>query len=155
MNPNPNNDLTDRFQCYLDQGHLVLTATLSTYVTSDAFARSEAFRSMWNKHFMEKVYKRLPVGSRETTVDYEYIIQCSPDGYWHFHGFLATPAPYADRLWTSSGLNRHLRNDLESFRRAGIYRPCRVNSFLVEPVEKIVAWSIYSTREPDSTSSFL
>jgi len=155
MNPNTSNHLIERFQCYLDQGHLVLTATLSTYVTSDAFAKSEPFRSIWDKHFMEKVKKRLPVGNRETTVDYEYIVQRSPDGYWHFHGFLATPAPYADRLWTSSGLNRHLRNDLESFRRAGIYRPCCVNSFAIEPVQKVVAWSTYITRDADSISSFL
>ena len=155
MDQTTSNDLTKRFQGYLDEGHLVLTATLSTFVKSDSFAHHERFMSLWDKHFMEKVRKRLPREAGDSAVDHEYIVQCSPEGFWHFHGFLSTSAKYSKRLWSNEQLNRHLFNDLWSFRKAGPYRPCRVNSFQIEPVRKVVAWSRYTTRESDSISSFL
>jgi hypothetical protein len=150
----PAAQLTQRMSGYRKQGHLVLCATLSTLVTSDGFAHSEPFSQMWTKHFVDKLHKRVPAKSRGTLIDHEYMIQRSPEGYWHFHGFVAVHHSVADRFWLNGILNRHLAKDLLSFRKAGEYRSCRINSFLIEPVEKTGAWTTYISREPDSKSSF-
>ena len=126
----PAGQLTQRMSGYRKRGHLVLCATLSTLVTSDGFAHSESFSQMWTKHFVEKLHKRLPAGISRNLIDHEYLIQRSPEGFWHFHGFVAVDRSIADRFWKDGILNRHLGKDLLSFRKAGRYRSCRINSFL-------------------------
>ena len=143
-------DLFSRFRYYQEQGLLVLAVTLSTCVTSDFVARSERFSQIWSKHFIEKLHKRLPKNLKTTSLDYEYLIEQSPDGYWHFHGFVAVAANVAARFWTTEGLNHHLKRDLNSFRKAGKYRSCRVNSFLIEPVTNCYRWSNYCTKSKDA-----
>ena len=143
-------DLFSRFKYYQEQGLLVLAVTLSTCVTSDFVARSERFSQIWSKHFIEKLHKRLPKNLKTTSLDYEYLIEQSPDGYWHFHGFVAVAANVAGRFWTTEGLNHHLQRDLKSFRKAGKYRSCRVNSFLLEPVTNCYRWSNYCTKSRDA-----
>jgi hypothetical protein len=142
-----------RFDSYKDQGHLVLSATLSTLVTSDTFAQSERFAQMWNKFFLEKLHKRLPKLVRGHLIDHEYVIERSPDSYFHFHGLVAVHRSHVDRFWSSGVLNRHLANDLFSFREQGPYRPCCINSFLIEPVENTAAWTTYITKHSDSILS--
>ena len=143
-------DLFSRFKYYQEQGLLVLAVTLSTCVTSDSVARSERFSQIWSKHFIEKLHKRLPKNLKTTSLDYEYLIEQSRDGYWHFHGFVAVAANVAGRFWTTEGLSRHLHNDLRSFRKAGKYRSCRVNSFLIEPVTNCYRWSNYCMKSKDA-----
>ena len=143
--------LFSRFKHYQEQGLLVLAVTLSTCVTSDYVARSERFSQIWSKHFIEKLHKRLPKNLKPTFLDYEYLIEQSRDGYWHFHGFVAVAPNVAERYWTTEGLNHHLERDVKSFRKAGKYRSCRVNSFLIEPVTSCYRWSNYCTKSRDPT----
>src|ERR1017187_10977048 len=136
---NRQSDLFSRFKYYQEQGFLVLAVTLSTCVTSDFVARSERFSQIWSKHFLEKLHKRLPKNLKATSLDYEYLIEQSPDGYWHFHGFVAVAANVADRFWTTEeGLNHHLKRDLNLFLAATIRtaRPPQIKPPVAEPHQR-------------------
>ena len=130
---------------YITSGYLVLAVTLSTFVTSNAFAASQRFDSLWDKFFIEKVYKRIPQQRRNAVLDHEFQKECSPDGHWHFHGFLALRPDIAPRVWYGGYLNRHLEGDLRSFEKCGTYRPCRLTSFDINPVANAAAWARYIT----------
>lgn len=142
-------DLLSKYQHYQHQGHLVLAVTLSTYITSEFYAASDRMRHMWDQHFLRRVQRRLPL---KAAFDHDWIVERSPDSYFHFHGFLAVTAGYASRLWKGSQLNKRLARDLKSFSKLGKYRPFRINSFLVEPVSNVAAWATYITKESFNAS---
>jgi len=137
-------NLTKKYEHYEKQGHLILSVTLSTYIKSAMYAASDRMRHFWDQHFIRRVQKRLP---KQLVFDHDWIVEKSPDGYFHFHGFIAVIREYAFRLWNDNHLNKRLTRDLYSFRSAGKYRPFRLNSFLIEPVNSVVAWSTYITKE--------
>jgi hypothetical protein len=65
--------------------------------------------------------------------DYDYVVERSDGGHYHYHGFLALPQPYGD--WLCDGpRRRQLDRDVVSFKRAGQYRRMRVHSHLIEPI---------------------
>jgi hypothetical protein len=110
------------------------------------------FRHMWDDHFIYKIRRRLPLKVR---LDHDYVIELSPPmlssggGYscfYGYHGFIAIDSVYASRLWSNSGLNRHIAGSLTSLRKRGFYRPFCINSFLIEPARNIEAWSTYITK---------
>ena len=136
---------------YLAQGHLVLAATLSTFVKSDSYARSDAMRHFWDWHFIHRVERRLhPYKSH---LDHDYVLEQSPEGYWHYHGLLAVREPCANRLWKHDRLHPRLEKDLRTFEQRGRYRPFRVNSFLIEPIKSPEAWCRYITKQPSMLNS--
>jgi hypothetical protein len=137
-------NLLTKYQHYDSNGHLVLAVTLSTYVRSERFAESDRMRHMWDQHFIRRIQRRLPI---HETFDHDWIVERSPDGYFHYHGFIAVPGTYSHRLWKHNQLNKRLTQDLNSFTNAGRYRPFRINSFLIEPIRNIAAWATYITKE--------
>lgn len=142
--------LTTKYDAYLQDGKAVLAATLSTYVTSATFARSGRMHNLWDEHFMHRVRRCLP-RRLEWKIDYDYVIELSPAGHYHYHGLLALPQPYGD--WLCDGpRRRQLNRDLDSFRRAGAYRSLRINSYRIEPIRpdgSMDALARYLTKTPD------
>ena len=135
--------LLHKYRHYDSLGHLLLTVTLSTYIQSASYAASDRLRHMWDHHFIRRVKRRLPKAS----LDYDWTVECSPDGYFHYHGLLAVPSQYSYRLWKQDHLNEHLHRDLTSFQNAGEYRPFRINRFLIEPAANLDAWIAYITKD--------
>ena len=144
-------DLVKKYQHYDSQGHLVLAVTLSTYIRSESYASTDRMRHMWDQHFIRRVMRRLPVN---VPLDHDWILERSPEGYFHYHGFLAVTAKYSTRLWKDHQLNKHLTRDLNSFTEAGKYRPFRINKFLIEPVHNIKAWTTYITKDTSTNSIY-
>jgi hypothetical protein len=148
---NKKQELTVKCKGYLDQGHLVLTVTLSTYVESDHFARSDKMRHFWDSHFIYRVQRRLHPYREH--LDHDYMLEKSPEGFWHYHGLLFVKAPCGPRLWQNDGLDSRLARDLKTFETAGTHRPFKVNDFLIEPIRNAEAWCKYITKMPDSQGS--
>ena len=137
-------DIAEKYESYRSAGHLVLAVTLSTFIKSEQYAASDRMRHMWEQHFLRRVRKRLP---KSAPLDYDWIVERSPLGHFHYHGFLAVTEAYGYRIWKSNRLNKRLFRDLRSFSKAGKYRPFRINSFLIEPVHTVDAWARYITKE--------
>ena len=148
--------LAYKYNHYLDQGHLVLAITLTTDVRDDQFAASPSMRSFFEKHFCGKIDRHLP-GPMKGQYDYDFVIEQSPAGLWHFHGLLAFRAEAGRRIWKEGGLNRHLRRDLNSMQSLGEQRPCCLVGYLIEPVSivegGIQAWTRYFTKTSTYISS--
>lgn len=138
--------LIDKYIHYRNLGHLVLSVTLSTYVKSPGFAASDKMRKFWDFHFIYRVKQCLPFRARNK-IDHDWVLEESPDGKYHYHGFLAIDSIYAHRIWTPAGLNKKLSRALDSFSKAGTYRDFRVNEYLIEPTANIGAWATYSTKQ--------
>lgn len=143
--------LVMKYDHYRAIGHGVYAVTLSTYVKSErrTFNRSsdsadDRWRMFWDHHFIFGVKRSLPFKAK---IDHDWVLECSPEGYLHYHGLLAVDASHKHKLWTQSGLNKRLRRRLDSFSDRGKYRPFRINKYLVEPVENVKAWSCYSTKQ--------
>lgn len=134
------NMIFEKYKHYKLLGHGVFAVTLSTYIRSEAFAFSDRMSHMWDQHFLRRVRRRLP---ETTSIDHDWIVEKSPEGFFHYHGFLAVPSQYVGRIWQSGRLHKQLNLDLLTFRRAGRYRPFRINSFLIEPVHSVRAWNDY------------
>jgi hypothetical protein len=101
---------------------------------------------MFEHHFIRRIRRRLPYKQREA-LDYDYVMELSPDWYWHYHGLLALPASSAGYVWKNKSLHRRLAGDIKSFRSVGSQRPFRINSFLIEPVKSVDAWCEYITKQ--------
>lgn len=142
--------LTTKYNGYLAGGKAVLAVTLSTYVSSAAFAGSDCMRAFWDNHFMRRVQRCLPYRVHRK-IDYDYVVERSPAGHYHYHGLLALPQPYGD--WLCDGpRSRQLHRDLDSFRIAGNYRPLCMNSYRIEPLRSdgsVDALARYLTKTPD------
>lgn len=142
-----------KYHHYFKDGKLVLTVTLSTYVRSNNFAASDRMRHFWDQQFMHRVKKQLAPW-QWNQIDHDFLLEESPDGYWHFHGLLAFTPETGRKIWKDGALNRHLARDLDSFRTAGAYRSFRVNEYLIEPIRDGMMpefWTRYITK----TSNFL
>jgi hypothetical protein len=147
INRDYRSNLLLKCKSYLEQGHLVLAVTLSTFVKSDRWAHSDRTRHLWDHHFIYRVERLLPYNA---PLDHDFVLECCPEGFWHYHGLLAVRACHAEHLWEHGQLNPRLVKDLRTFARAGQYRPFRVNSFLIEPIENPEAWCRYITEDPFS-----
>lgn len=137
--------LTMKCNGYLAQGHLVLSVTLSTYVTSDRYAHSDRMRHMWDHHFIGRVERCLP---HRASLDHDYRLEESPEGYWHYHGIVAVRSEFSGHLWRENRLNPRLDKDVKSFAKEGKYRPFRINSFDIAPIKNPGAWCRYITKQP-------
>ena len=159
-----------KYEDFEQRGFLILAVTLATGVRSDRIAESERFSSLWTKHFLEKVQKRIPKRVNAAALDHDYTIECSDTYYlnsaterwvvkvpgcWHFHGLLAVHPGLANRYWLNGRLNHHLFNDLMSFRSRGKYRPFRITSFLIEPTRSIEDWIRYINKRRQQKVSVL
>jgi hypothetical protein len=140
-------ELTLKYECYRRNGNAVFAVTLSTFVKSESFARRH-MPSYWREHFIDRILKELPYKAKRK-VDHDCVVECSPDGYYHFHGFFALPAAYSRRIWAEGSLCKSLRCALESFRSRGRSRMFQVNKFLIEPVRNVAAWAMYCTKTLD------
>jgi hypothetical protein len=147
--------LAAKYREYASQGMLVLAVTLSTYVSGDRFAASAAMSYFWNEHYIRRISRLLPF-KLKNKLDHDYVVEKSPDGYWHYHGFLAVPMQIAHRIWHDEALDRRLRRDLDSMQSAGTHRPFRLNKYLIEPIRegcKEEAWAGYMTKTDSYISS--
>lgn len=139
-------DLEVKYVGYELQGHLVLCVTLSTYIKSQKYALSDRTRQMWDHHFIGRVRRSLPFKAKEK-LDYDWVMEESPEGFWHYHGLLAVIGEYGDRLWRANALNPRLAGDIRSFKKQGSQRPFKINSVDIEPVESVEAWCKYITKQ--------
>lgn len=146
--------LTHKYSHYLDQGHLVLAVTLTTNVYNDQFAASPSMRSFFERYFLNQIDRCLPCRLKGK-FDFDFVVEQSPSGLWHFHGLLAFRAEVGRRIWNDSGLNRHLRRNLNSMRSQGELRPCCLIDYEIEPIRcgaaGIKDWTRYITK----TSTFI
>jgi hypothetical protein len=137
--------LIDKYTHYKAAGHGVFAVTLSTYVKSDRLAASDEMRLFWDFHLIYRVKRCLPFKAK---LDHDWTVEESPDGYYHYHGFVAIQCGHTHRIWTvEKGLSVKLRRALDSFATKGKYRHFRVNKYLIEPVDKVEAWATYSTKQ--------
>src|SRR5689334_5733259 len=105
MNMNLNEQLERKYSGYQDAGHSVFAVTLSTYMKDiESFAPKSAMEQFWKYHFIYRVQQRLPFNAREK-IDYDYVVERSPHGHFHYHGWLALPAVYAPRVWRNGALH--------------------------------------------------
>lgn len=137
-------DLIKKYEAYQSLGHAVFTVTLSTYVTSPAFASSDRMRHFWDNHFMHRVRRALPVRAK---LDHDWLLELSPGGNYHYHGFLVVESKYGEHIWRGGGLRNQLQRDLDSLRQRGKYRPFCMNAHLIEPARIVAAWSNYITKQ--------
>jgi hypothetical protein len=107
-------------------------------------------RNFWDHHFIHRVKRRLPFKLKEQ-LDHDFIVERSPEGHYHYHGLLALTSNAGKRIWHHGALDAQLQRDLDSFRRAGSYRPFCVNKHLIEPIRSGVAdpWCKYITKSND------
>lgn len=142
--------LTTKYSGYQTDGKAVLAVTLSTYVSSAEFAGSDCMRYFWDHDFMYRVQRCLPYRVHRK-IDYDYVVERSPAGHYHYHGLLALPQPYGD--WLCDGpRSKQLCRDLDSFKLAGQYRPFRMNSYRIEPIRSdgnVEALARYLTKTQD------
>ncbi len=137
--------LKEKYQHYQRQRHFILCVTLSTYIKSSKYALSDRTRHMWEHHFIRRVDRRLPYKGK-TKLDYDYVLEQSPEGYWHYHGLLAVPEELSKCLWKNGALHPQLAGSIRSFEKAGSQRPFCINSFLIEPVQTVEDWCNYITK---------
>lgn len=139
-----------KYNGYEALGHPVFAVTLSTYVKSDAIARSDRMRNFWDQHFIYRVKQRLPFRLKEK-FDHDFIVERSPEGHYHYHGLMAFTSEGGKRIWRDGALNAQLKRDLDSFRYESDYRPFCVNEHLIEPVRSgdPNPWCNYITKSND------
>jgi hypothetical protein len=137
-------DLIDKYRHYQMIGHSIFAVTLSTYVKSYRFAASDRMRHFWDHHFIYRVKRSLPFKAK---IDHDWVLEQSPDGFYHYHGLLAVESAYRHRIWSDEGLSKKLSRALDTFAERGDYRLFRVNKYLIEPVVKVEAWTTYSTKQ--------
>lgn len=149
--------LKAKYEHYHANGMFVLMVTLSTFVTSDAFVKSGQIERFIDHDFLYKVLKRLPKKLRgRNCIDYDFIIERSPQSHWHIHGLMALKPDAAKKIWRDGALCKHLAGDLDSFKTAGEYRAFRINKFLIEPVREGLTpevWIRYITKTRDYRAS--
>ncbi len=151
---NLRNSLLVKYQSYTEQGHVAFAVTLSTYVKSETIAKSHRMADFWDNHFLHRIKRSLPM-KLKTQFDHDFIVEKSPDGFFHYHGLLAFTKEAARKFWISGELKAQIRRDLESFRHEGEYRPFCVNKFLIEPIRQgqVGAWIRYITKENEIPTS--
>jgi hypothetical protein len=135
-----------KYETYQSQDMIVFSVTLSTFVKSDWFASTGAMRCYWDHHFIYRVRTCLPFRAK---IDYDWVLEESPDGYYHFHGLLAIQNKYKHRIWRDGALCSKLNRAIDSHAKAGRYREFRVNAHLIEPITNIAAWCNYITKQTD------
>jgi len=141
-------ELMTKYEAYHRQGHLVPAVTLSTFIKSATYAHSDRTRQLWDHHFIRRVERRLPERARDKNkIDHDYVMEESPESFWHYHGLLAVPVIFASRFWINNALHPRLYGDIYSFRRVGTQRSFKVNEFLIEPVHSVSAWCGYITKQ--------
>jgi hypothetical protein len=148
-------DTKVKYNAYEDGGKAIFVVTLSTYVKSDKIAKSDAMRKFWVREFLHRVIKQSPLNLKGK-IDYDYVIERSPDGHYHYHGLLAMSKEGGDKIWQNGVLNKELARDLTALRTKGQYRDFAVNTFLVEPIrpdQTINTWVNYMTKTKDYISS--
>ena len=144
-----------KYNSYKNDGKAIFTVTLSTFVKSEKIAKSDRMRKFWICEFMYRVTEQLPYKLKES-IDYDYVIERSPDGKYHYHGLLAMPKEAGDKIWKDGMLNKELDRDMQALRKRGEYRDFAVNSFLIEPIragQTVEQWIHYMTKTHDYISS--
>lgn len=147
--------LAAKYRAYKAQGMLVLVVTLSTYLSSDSLAASGAMPYVWNEHFIRRVRRYLPWQLKQK-IDSDYVLEQSPDGYWHYHGFIAIPVQASHKIWRDGMLNPRLKRDLDLLKAEGKYRYFPINKHLIEPVRDgydEADWAGYMTKTDSYISS--
>lgn len=147
-------ELMHKYNGYEARGHSVFTVTLSTYVKSDAIARSDRMSNFWNQHFIHRVKRCLPFKLKDK-FDHDFVVERSPEGHYHYHGLMVFTADGGKKIWRDGKLSVKLERDLLSFRHKGDYRPFCVNKHLIEPVRsgELDAWIRYITKENEIPNS--
>lgn len=140
-----------KYNKYEQDGKSIFAVTLSTYVSSEKIAKSDWMSKFWDRDFLYRVTEQLPYALR-TKIDYDYVIERSPDGKYHYHGLLSMPKEAGDRIWKNGVLNKQLDRDLKALKEKGLYRKFAVNSFLLEPIrvgQTVSHWIHYMTKTHD------
>lgn len=145
-------NLIRKYTHYKANDKSVFSVTLSTYVTSERFAQSDRMSYFWNEHFIHRVKACLPYKAKNK-IDHDYVIERSPDGFYHYHGLFALPREHAHRIWKDGKLVRRLSCSLRSLEKAGDYRSFCVNSYEVKPARNPAAYAKYSTKTAGYISS--
>lgn len=151
-------ELILKYAHYEETGLRLFAVTLSTCVKSSWYVKKSDLRSLWERHFIYRIKKRLPY-KLKSKIDHDFVIEspsCNGGGY-HFHGIVALTPEGAERIWFNGALHKQLVRDLDSFRACGRSRPCNVNKYLVEPIAagKRDSWIQYITKESDLVASSL
>jgi hypothetical protein len=137
--------LSTLYNGYRANGNEIFAVTLSTYVKSASFANSPRMLDFPSNAFIRRIKKHLPF-KLKSKLDFDFVIELSPDGYYHFHGFLAAPKGAAHYIYNNGALNKHIARDLDCLSKAGQYRPFKVNKYLIEPASNIDQWTAYITK---------
>lgn len=140
-----------KYNKYEQDGKSIFAVTLSTYVSSEKIPKSDWMRKFWDREFLYRIKEHLPHSLRGK-IDFDYVIERSPDGKYHYHGLLSMPKEAGDRIWKSGVLNKHLDRDLKALSKTGPYRKFAVNSFLIEPIRvdlTVDHWIHYMTKTHD------
>lgn len=144
-----------KFNEYERTGKSIFVVTLSTFVSSEKIAKSDWMRKFWDRDFLYRVTEQLP-HVLKGKIDFDYVIERSPDGKYHYHGLLAMPREAGDRIWKNGVLNKELDKDLKALREKGQHRKFAVNSFLIEPIrvgQTVDHWINYMTKTRDYIAS--
>ena len=136
-----------KYSTYRAQGASVFAVTLSTFVKSESFARSDRMRNYWDYHFIYRVRQCLPMHAK---LDHDWVLEESPDGYFHYHGLLALEAKYEHRLWRDNDLCMKLKRAIDSHATPGKYRYFGIKEYLIEPASNISSWCNYITKQAET-----
>lgn len=138
--------LLKKYQTYQTQGTAIFAVTLSTYVQDDRYAAYDAdnMRRYWDHDFIYRVRTCLPMRAK---IDHDWVLERSPGGHYHYHGFLAVEQAHATKLWCDGALRSKLKRAIDSHATAGKYRGFCINAHLIEPVTNVAAWACYITKQ--------
>ena len=145
-------DIQLKYNKYEQDGKSIFAVTLSTYVSSEKIAKSDEMRKFWEREFLYRVKEHLPHALRDNKIDYDYVIERSPHGHYHYHGLLAMPKEAGDRIWKNEALKLQLERDLKGLREKGQHRKFAMNTFLLEPIRaghSVDQWINYMTKTHD------
>jgi hypothetical protein len=138
--------LEQKYTHYQSNGYSIFAVTLSTFVKSDSYAASDRMRNYWDHHFIFRVRKCLPK-HRRTKLDHDFVVEESPDGFYHFHGLFAMEKKYECRIWRSGALHPKLKRAIDSHVELGKYRYFRIKKHQIEPVTEVATWCNYKQTD--------
>lgn len=137
--------LSTLYNGYRERGHKVFIVTLTSFVKSKSYAQSTNMYDYWENVFIRRIRKHLPF-KMKSKIDYDFVIELSPNGHYHYHGFIVAPQDVAAKIYPNNCLNRNIVRDLARLNKEEKYRTHKIKKFEIKPAENIDQWANYITK---------
>ena len=137
--------LSTLYNGYRNNGHMVFIVTLTSFVKSRPYAHSTNMYDFWESVFIRRIRNNLPY-KMKTKIDFDFVIELSPKGHYHYHGFIAVPNDVAAKIYPNNRLSRKIVRDLARLNKEEKYRTHTIKRFEIKPANDIDCWANYITK---------